>query len=518
MKGLRNVIIQAGGRGSRMGHLTDNRPKCLVPIDGKPILHSVSNAFGTEIEAVIIADYKSEVLEQYLKSFPPPFSWSIVIAEGKGTCSGIQKAVELFGNEPFALVWSDLWFTKTLSTLESPDNFIGVSREIECRWSYTDGNLAEEPNDESDKLGVPGVFIFNEPSLLPDVPKDGEFVRFLADSNIRLNPFVLDGVKEIGTYRRYRKVRDSIVNSRFFNEVRIENKTVLKKARNSSYNGLIEDEVNWYKFVARKGFNNVPKIVSYSPLVMERIRGDHPFNLMNGQKASLKDKKEIISKIIDSLMELHSIANTRRIQAVAKEVYVEKTLKRISVISGIVPHSDSDFYYVNGKKAPNLLIHQNLPYLESLYSLISKESPDSPFTLIHGDPTFSNILIKSTDAMPIFIDPRGYFGSLKLFGDPLYDFSKLYYSAIGNYDFFNQGKFRLKMNNGSIEIKIKSEGFEGTQSLFSEYFDKQILAIRGLHALIWISLSGYVTDDYDAMLGSYFHGIQLMAEVLNDYA
>jgi thiamine kinase-like enzyme len=292
----------------------------------------------------------------------------------------------------------------------------------------------------------------------------------------------------------------------------------LKKARNSSYNGLIEDEVNWYKFVARKGFNNVPKIVSYSPLVMERIRGDHPFNLMNGQKASLKDKKEIISKIIDSLMELHSIANTRRIQAVAKEVYVEKTLKRISVISGIVPHSDSDFYYVNGKKAPNLLIHQNLPYLESLYSLISKESPDSPFTLIHGDPTFSNILIKSTDAMPIFIDPRGYFGSLKLFGDPLYDFSKLYYSAIGNYDFFNQGKFRLKMNNGSIEIKIKSEGFEGTQSLFSEYFDKQILAIRGLHALIWISLSGYVTDDYDAMLGSYFHGIQLMAEVLNDYA
>ena len=33
-----HVIIQAGGKGTRLESLTRNRPKCLVPVDNRPMI------------------------------------------------------------------------------------------------------------------------------------------------------------------------------------------------------------------------------------------------------------------------------------------------------------------------------------------------------------------------------------------------------------------------------------------------------------------------------------------------
>lgn len=35
---MTKAIILAAGRGSRMKHLTDNKPKCLNELHGKPLL------------------------------------------------------------------------------------------------------------------------------------------------------------------------------------------------------------------------------------------------------------------------------------------------------------------------------------------------------------------------------------------------------------------------------------------------------------------------------------------------
>ena len=59
------VIVQAGGRGSRLRHHTWNKPKCLVSVDGKPICFHL---FDLMIDAkfVVIGDYAFEQLEKYL--------------------------------------------------------------------------------------------------------------------------------------------------------------------------------------------------------------------------------------------------------------------------------------------------------------------------------------------------------------------------------------------------------------------------------------------------------------------
>ena len=61
------VLIVAGGRGVRMGSLTDNQQKCLMTVAGRPVLEHVLNnlqkAFGSA-EVVIATGYYNHLIKQ----------------------------------------------------------------------------------------------------------------------------------------------------------------------------------------------------------------------------------------------------------------------------------------------------------------------------------------------------------------------------------------------------------------------------------------------------------------------
>ncbi|MFZ9450262.1 MAG: NTP transferase domain-containing protein, partial [Alphaproteobacteria bacterium] len=58
------AIILAAGRGSRMRQLTDERPKCLVPLRGRPLLEWQLEALrGAGIREIgIVTGYRREML------------------------------------------------------------------------------------------------------------------------------------------------------------------------------------------------------------------------------------------------------------------------------------------------------------------------------------------------------------------------------------------------------------------------------------------------------------------------
>lgn len=60
------LVVLAGGRGSRLGRLTDSRPKPLVPIGGRPILWHILKAYEAAgvSHALIAGGYRVEQLSQ----------------------------------------------------------------------------------------------------------------------------------------------------------------------------------------------------------------------------------------------------------------------------------------------------------------------------------------------------------------------------------------------------------------------------------------------------------------------
>jgi thiamine kinase-like enzyme len=139
------------------------------------------------------------------------------------------------------------------------------------------------------------------------------------------------------------------------------------------------------------------------------------------------------------------------------------------------------------------------------------------FTPIHGDPTFSNSLIDK-NLRAWFIDPRGYFSKTGIWGDPMYDFAKVYYSAIGGYDIFNRRKFKLHVDNETVEIIMEESAFSNAgEEIFHEFFGKDVAKIKVLHGLIWLALSGYAKDDIDSVIGSFYLGLYYLEQGLELY-
>ena len=78
---------------------------------------------------------------------------------------------------------------------------------------------------------------------------------------------------------------------------------------------------------------------------------------------------------------------------------------------------------------------------------------------------------------------------------------------VGNYDLFNRRRFKLKMFDDRISLEIESNGWEELEPMFEDKFGNRMRVIRLLHALIWISFCGYVKDDYDSILASFYNGV-----------
>ena len=59
------AVILAAGRGSRLGHLGDDRPKCLVELEGKPLIERQIAALrrGGVDEIGVVRGYRAEMID-----------------------------------------------------------------------------------------------------------------------------------------------------------------------------------------------------------------------------------------------------------------------------------------------------------------------------------------------------------------------------------------------------------------------------------------------------------------------
>jgi hypothetical protein len=238
---------------------------------------------------------------------------------------------------------------------------------------------------------------------------------------------------------------------------------------------------------------------------MERINGHHAYQMHD---LNQRERRAVLADYLDALISLHDLGTQDVVEQDVRDTYIVKTLDRVNSVAAIIPNFDQKAITVNGTKCKN--IFHDPDAMEYIYSLLKPKY----FTPIHGDPTFSNSLIDK-NLRAWFIDPRGYFSKPGIWGDPLYDFAKVYYSAIGGYDIFNRRKFKLVVDSETVEVLMEESAFtEAGKEIFAEFFGKDLAKIEILHGLIWLALSGYAKDDIDSVIGSFYLGLYYLEQGL----
>ena len=496
---IKYVIVQSGGKGTRMGHYAQNRPKCLVPVNGMPMIINTMKVYKDK-KIIIIGDHLVDVLDCYLDSFGKEYDYKIVRTEEPGTAAGLTKAVSFIPDgEPFIITWSDLFFEKEQEFTLETELLVGLSNTFKCRWKYDNAFI----NESSTELGVSGFFAFWDKSKFDKLSTDSSLVRGFLSSEYtseNISTFYNHDCFEVGEKERYEELISQGPNHRFFNKVDIKEDLVYKECIDVKYNSVHQNEKDWYEFVSGK-FDMIPKVYKTEPLVLQRIKGKHPWEDLYGS--------DVIENYCNTLDILHNIDSKEGNMGDCMNVYFSKPYQRIREISNIVPMVYRSYININGKNCINP--YKDLSYFEDIISSISNVKT---YNIIHGDCTFSNTLVDDSGKVWL-IDPRGTFGSTKIYGDKRYDWAKFYYSVSGNYDSINSKQFKVSVISDYVNLEIKSNGYEQMSDYVisrSGMTKKEMLLIN---ATIWLSLTGYVKEDIDAAMYAFYKGCELWTQAFS---
>lgn len=129
---LKKVLISAAGRGTRMLHLSKDRPKHLIEVNGRPFLYYLLKNLKEAgfNDFILVVGYKKEMMDEFVKNYQNEFPIKIInqfeiLGEKKlGTALPLECVKDIIGNENFLAVYGDnLYSINDLRALNIDDNF-----------------------------------------------------------------------------------------------------------------------------------------------------------------------------------------------------------------------------------------------------------------------------------------------------------------------------------------------------------------------------------------------------------
>jgi aminoglycoside phosphotransferase (APT) family kinase protein len=168
---------------------------------------------------------------------------------------------------------------------------------------------------------------------------------------------------------------------------------------------------------------------------------------------------------------------------------------------------------VNGLPCPEgAEIAAELPDTLRSHGLLDPAS----FSFLHGDYCMSNLLYDRRNRIVRTIDPRGRFGDVRFYGDPLYDEAKLAHSFHGDYDFLVHGAMRMTV---TPEEAMLEPTFRATHVDVKELFDdwqrdrlrEDFRAVRLIEALLFLSMVPLHADRPESQQAFVLRGRELYA-------
>lgn len=171
------AIILAAGRGSRMKNLTDNLPKCLVPLKGKPLLEWQLDAiYNAGIKDVgIVTGYKRELLSRYGLTEFNNEAWSL-----SNMVSSLLKADAWLKNDTCIVSYSDIFYqSDAVSSLIECSTDIAITYDInwQTMWEKRFGNPLLDAETFRINQNKELIEIGNKPNQVSDI--QGQYMGLL---------------------------------------------------------------------------------------------------------------------------------------------------------------------------------------------------------------------------------------------------------------------------------------------------------------------------------------------------
>lgn len=522
------VCILAAGVGSRMGNLSKNINKAILPVNSKAAISYIIEKFPKETDIVIALGHKKETIKDYLFVAHPDRKFTFVEVDnylGPGTGPGYSLLkCKNYLQCPFIYLSSDTIVIEDIPLIN--DNWFGIApvKETEpyCTVKIKNNIIYQldvkiKTDNKFAFIGLAGIKDYE--TFFDALERDKEIIQGELQVTNGFKRLIEKKLVPIGfTWFDTGSLKNYIETDKSFSG---ENKKFdFSKGDEFLYfvNGRVikffADEEIARKRVERAAYLKgiCPPIEAYKGnfYSYKKVDGQTLYNSLNSDifKNLLHWSKEVlwVKKNLSEL-ELIEFYNTCR------EFYYDKTMKRLQEFydkTGIIDVENN----INGVSVPSLK-----SLLEKIdFDYICKGIPSR----FHGDFTVGNILV-TRDAQShlnkfILLDWRQDFGGLIEFGDLYYDLAKLYKGIILSDELVTEGMFSFDMSGTSVYYDYFSknqlmEAKEEYESFLTENgFDLQKVKI--LASLALLNMSPLHKEPFNFLV--YFLGKNLLHKTLNE--
>ena len=528
----KQLIILAAGHGTRLYPLTLTMPKLLLSVNQKPAIYNMIIPMihdGLRDITIVVNEENKNIIKSFLdKSFENLKMRINYIIQRK--FEGPGKALELVKNK--IKKETILLLGDTLCELPSDysKSFIAtckIDKKNQSSYCMVEGNKNKEIINIYDKPkekvntndAVIGLYFFKNYELLKEVLNikiDKIHNEYQLSSYFNLymqkeKMYILNtpSWNDIGTLENYRKVTQNNFNSRCFNSLYLNDLSILYK---TSLYEKITSEIDWYKEIVGTDFYEiVPKFYEtkfhneygvefYDYLTLSEYFTFYPLLDFN--------KKYIFSEILKRLMNIYNRTKKTSLlfNQYTEEMLVKKTRYRINKWEE-KELVNSEYVYINGIK------YHGLNYcLNNLNDKIEKICHNSVnyVSIIHGDPSFANILFSPRSMNYKLIDPRGNYIIDTIYGDYRYDLAKLRHCYHGRYDEITNNLFNVKKDKNKIKLDFMRNNDYLLMDQIMEESGINIGEVELIEGLLFISMIPLHSDYPLRQLAFFATGIMIL--------
>lgn len=140
MQTIDRAVILAAGRGTRMGAMTEQLPKPMLPIAGRPMLeHILERLSAAGIQRfLIVVGYQRKAIESYFQSSNFNLQFQVQ-APVNGTGSAALLARQFTGGNPFLLSFGDILcspaeYARAIETLDDNTQAVLAVKAVDDPW------------------------------------------------------------------------------------------------------------------------------------------------------------------------------------------------------------------------------------------------------------------------------------------------------------------------------------------------------------------------------------------------